>query len=241
MLAFLLWLTKGHGVRTYFDTLLHRKRGEYGPLWLFEMDSETWAIVWDQCLEDEDTCRLVLSEDPTWFNREWHKDGRRPNPMYETPDQALEEIIRSLHAMKETFDQADVKRSHYAAYAALAEYHLYTQVAESHPSFPQAEEPLRSDMPARTDLEAIRVVEGTQLATDPDKTQPMPASQVSEAKKPWEVAATEPTASNFKPDMSLHAKMEWACNNVPRMSRLRILREGAELLCNQLIEKHYRA
>lgn len=48
------------------------------------------------------TCRLVLSKDPNWFSREWTKDGRRPNPTYGTPCQALEEIIRSLQAMKET-------------------------------------------------------------------------------------------------------------------------------------------
>gem|GEM_PF-7029681 len=50
----------------------------------------------------------------------------------------------------------------------------------------------------------------------------------------------KPTGLNFQPDASLHAKMEWVCDNVPKMSKLRILREGAELLCNQLIEKHYR-
>lgn len=59
--------------------------------------------------------------------------------------------------------------------------------------------------------------------------------------KPWEAASGEPTAVNFRPDMPLHAKMEWVCENVPRMSRLRILREGATLLCNQLIDKHYRS
>lgn len=57
-------------------------------------------------------------------------------------------------------------------------------------------------------------------------------------KKPWELASGDPTAINFRPDMSLHAKMEWVCENVPKMSRLRILREGATLLCNQLIAKH---
>jgi hypothetical protein len=35
------------------NTLLHRKRGAYGPLWIFELDPETWAIVWSGWLEDD--------------------------------------------------------------------------------------------------------------------------------------------------------------------------------------------
>lgn len=70
---------------------------------------------------------------------------------------------------------------------------------------------------------------------------PESAGAAAGGQKPWEVASGDPTAINFRPDMSLHAKMEWVCENVPRMSRLRILREGATLLCNQLIDKHYRS
>jgi hypothetical protein len=66
------------------------------------------------------------------------------------------------------------------------------------------------------------------------------AGTVVGGQKPWEQASGDPTAINFRPDMSLHAKMEWVCDNVPKMSRLRILREGAELLCNMIIEKHHR-
>ena len=78
----------------------------------------------------------------------------------------------------------------------------------------------------------------------PDVISKAPPEAVGAAvgeRKPWEVASGEPTAINFRPDMSLHAKMEWVCENVPRMSRLRILREGASLLCNQLIDKHHRS
>ena len=225
-------------MRTYFETLLHRKRGEYGPLWLFELDSETWAIVWEECLDDEDACRLVLSEDPNWFNREWTKDGRRPNPTYGTACHALEEIIQSLQAMREAFDEGDVKRSHYSAYAALAEYHLHTLMAEAHFSHLSADElPIPDVEPPAQPLEAPHVAEEVKPTAEPEKTPHASATQAAEVKRPWEVCNTEPTASNFRPDLSLHAKMEWVCNNVPKMSRLRILREGAELLCNQLIEK----
>lgn len=228
-------------MRTYFETLLHRKQGEYGPLWLFELDSGAWAIVWEECLDDEDACRLVLSEDPNWFNSEWTKDGRRPNPMYGTPCQALEEIIRSLQGMKEAFDEGDVKRSHYSAYVALAEYHLHTLVAETHSSQVHADEPPIPEVDAPDQpLEAEILVEVTQSLAEPEKTHTALATHSAKSTKPWEVCDTEPTASNFRPDLPLHSKMEWVCNNVPKMSRLRILREGAGLLCNQLIEKHYK-
>lgn len=75
---------------------------------------------------------------------------------------------------------------------------------------------------------------------EPAKASPEAAESVTAGKAPWELASGDPTAINFRPDMPLHAKMEWVCENVPKMSRLRILREGAELLCNMLIEKHYR-
>jgi len=242
-------------VRTYFETLLHRKQGEYGPLWLFELDSGAWAIVWDECLDDEVTCRLILSEAPNWFNREWHKDGRRPNPTYETPCQALEEIIRSLQAMKEAFDDGDVKRSHYSAYVALAEYHLHTLEAEERSAPLRAGEvPVPEAGNTAQLAEPVQALDQTQPVAGPEQTPPAPAEQAAHVhrrtddpapsadagKKPWEVCDTEPTASNFRPDLPLHAKMEWVCNNVPKMSRLRILREGAELLCNQLIDKHSR-
>lgn len=80
----------------------------------------------------------------------------------------------------------------------------------------------------------------TQLPSMAAATPPEAAGAALEGKAPWEQASGDPTAINFRPDMPLHAKMEWVCENVPRMSRLRILREGAALLCDQLIAKHYR-
>jgi len=243
MAAFLVFRrTKGHGVRTYCETLLHCKRGEYGPLWLLELDPETWAIVWEECLDDEHTCRLILEEDPNWFNREWTKDGRRPNPTYGTACHALEEIIRSLQIMKETFAEGDVKQNHYSAYVALAEYHLHTLKAEERSSSLRADElPIPNVETTVQPLEAPRFGEVTQPSLEPEKTSFAPAQQAVEATKPWELFTSAPTAILFKPDASLHAKMAWICDNVPKMSRLRILREGAELLCSQLIEKHYRS
>jgi hypothetical protein len=70
-----------------------------------------------------------------------------------------------------------------------------------------------------------------------------PAPQAAEAKstaKPWEDLSEKPTGLNFQPGAALHAKMNWVCDNVPKMSRLRILREGAMMLCDALIEKHYK-
>jgi hypothetical protein len=228
-------------VRTYFETLLHRKQGEYGPLWLFELDSGAWAIVWEECLNDEAACRLILSEDPNWFNREWHKDGRRPNPTYETPCQALEEIIQSLQTMKEAFDEGDVKRSHYSAYVALAEYHLHTLEAEERSTPLRAWEGPVSEVGNTAQLVKSRpALDQTQPTAEPEQMPLAPALQAAEVKKPWELANSIPTSILFKPEATLHSKMDWICNNVPKMSRLRILREGAELLCNRLIEKHYK-
>jgi outer membrane biosynthesis protein TonB len=74
------------------------------------------------------------------------------------------------------------------------------------------------------------------------KTAPEPAPQAPAVKaKPWESASETPKGLNFQPDAALHAKMNWVCNNVPGgMSRLRILREGALMLCDALIAKHYK-
>lgn len=87
---------------------------------------------------------------------------------------------------------------------------------------------------------APQAVDVAQPIAEVEKTAPAPAPAAVATKKPWELASGDPTAINFRPDPSLHAKMEWVCDNVPKMSRLRILREGAEMLCNMLIEKHYR-
>jgi hypothetical protein len=90
---------------------------------------------------------------------------------------------------------------------------------------------------------AAQALEPVQLPAEVEKTPPAPAPQAEEAKpkaKPWEDLTDQPKGLNFQPAADLHAKMNWVCDNVPKMSRLRILREGAELLCNQLIAKYYK-
>jgi len=86
-------------------------------------------------------------------------------------------------------------------------------------------------VPARSEAQSI-----TSTATVP----PEAGGAAVGGLKPWERASGEPTAVNFRPDIPLHAKMEWVCENVPRMSRLRILREGAMAECDRLIELHYK-
>jgi len=116
---------------------------------------------------------------------------------------------------------------------------------ETPPSTPPADKAPEAEKP----LEEGKPPEEVKPPVEPEKAPPAPAPQAEhvhrrasdpapEAKKPWEVASGDPTAVNFRPELSLHAKMEWVCNNVPRMSRLRILREGAEMLCDHLIEKY---
>ena len=234
-------------MRTYLQTLLYRKRGTYGPLWLFELDPATWAIVWDEWLEDDEACRLILQEDPKWFNRDWGRDGRRPNPTYKTSQQALDEIIRLLQAMKADLSDEHVEQSRYSTYIALAlqdrnrALGVEIVVGSDEPS------PFHNSLlgPAEsTPLEApvgLHAVVTAPESAEPEKTSHAPAAAVAEPKKPWELVTSDPTAVNFKPEPSLHAKMEWVSKNVPGgMSRLKILREGAALLCDQLIEKYYR-
>jgi hypothetical protein len=231
-------------VRTYLNTLLHRKRGAYGPLWIFELDPETWAIVWSGWLEDEVTCHLILSEDPEWFKRDWGMDGRRPNPTYKTQRAALEEVIRSLQIMKVDLQVNEAENRKYALYISDAEHDLRRVLMSQQGDEPQANEvTVQEPENIRAASEALggaRAVAPTAYLADAEKAPPAPATQAAEGKRPWEVASCDPTAVNFRPELSLHAKMEWVCNNVPKMSRLRILREGAELLCDQLIATHYR-
>lgn len=74
----------------------------------------------------------------------------------------------------------------------------------------------------------------------PEKTPPAAAPDAPAAKKPWEESTERGKGLNFQPDELLHAKMNWVCDNVPRMSRLRILRDGAMAECDRLIELHYK-
>jgi hypothetical protein len=232
-------------VRTYLNTLLHRKRGEYGPLWLFELDDEVWAIVWNGWLEDEDICYAILSEDAQLFSRKWGKDGRRPNPTYRTRCTALEEIIRSLRIMKADSKTDDAEQRKYALYISVAEHDLHQALIDLEPNEVLASE-LKVQMPSH--VPAAREAAGDALAPETvrapagaDKAAPAPSMQAVEAKrKPWDNPTVKPTGLNFQPDTALHAKMEWICDNVPKMSRLRILRDGAMAECDRLIALHYK-
>jgi hypothetical protein len=76
--------------------------------------------------------------------------------------------------------------------------------------------------------------------TIPTQTLPEAAKTTAEAMAPWDQATEPGKGLNFLPDTLLHAKMNWVCNNVPRMSRLRILRDGAMAECDRLIALHYK-
>lgn len=232
-------------MRTYLNTLLHRKRGAYGPLWVFELDPETWAIVWSGWLEHENTCRLILSEDPEWFNCDWSMDGRRPNPTYKTHRGALEEVIRLLRTMAADLEQSGVEQRRYGVYISDAEHDLHRMLTSQ-----QGGEPHTNESKVHARERALIAPESAGVAQAPESAQSpvevkrvptAPAMRAAEGKaKPWENSTETPKGLNFQPDAALHAKMNWVCENLPKMSRLRILREGAELLCNQLIEENYR-
>lgn len=230
-------------MRTYLNTLLHRKRGAYGPLWIFELDPETWAVVWRGWLEDEATCHLILSEDPAWFNRDWGMDGRRPNPTYKTRRAALEEVVRSLRAMKVDLKDDNAEQRKYDVYISDAEHDLHgVQTSELHPGEATVLV-LENALAASEAPGAAQASKSAQPAVEAEKTPPAPAPQAVEAKhttKPWDNPTDKPTGLNFQPPADLHAKMNWVCENVPQMSRLRILREGAMMFCDAMIEKHYK-
>lgn len=57
---------------------------------------------------------------------------------------------------------------------------------------------------------------------------------------PWDRSTAPSKGLNFQPETLLHAKMNWVCDNVPKMSRLRILRDGAMAECDRLIALHYK-
>jgi hypothetical protein len=100
------------------------------------------------------------------------------------------------------------------------------------PAVTPAETPAEPAKPAPTPAEPAAHVH--KRATDPAPDAPAPK------RKPWENPTDTPKGLNFQPPADLHAKMNWVCDNVPKMSRLRILREGAMMLCDALIAKHYK-
>lgn len=228
-------------MRTYLNTLLHRKRGAYGPLWIFELDQETWAIVWSGWLADEPTCHLILSEDPAWFNRDWGMDGRRPNPTYKTQHAALEEVVWALREMMGGLQEDDPDQRQYAIYISDAEHDLHRlQTRDLHTSGATVSR-LENVLAAPAVARVAETADAGQTPGQGEKT-PVPVAQATASKaRPWDGAEGSPKGVNFQPSAELHAKMEWVSKNVPGgMSRLAILREGAMMLCDALIAKHYR-
>lgn len=244
----------------FLDDLLIRKRGAYGPWGLYHLDSGSWAVVWEACLEDEDACECILYESPAWFNVEPERDGRRPNPTYSSQQSALVEIIRQLLPMLEAPD--GIQHS--------AVYHTYMNWAHADLLVPLLDWPMSAsyphDMPQSSPIsELLLTVSGddaevsgelptmqsesapTPSAAAPVETQAEPvqtpsaaAEAVPVAKKPWEDLSRGSKGMNFQPDPELYAKMMWCKENVPMMALLRILRDGANRECDRLIELYYK-
>jgi hypothetical protein len=125
---------------------------------------------------------------------------------------------------------------------ALRQVDLF-QVANSPPGAPARPEDQSSSTLAKAPPEvagAPQTIEAAQPTAEVEKSAPAPTPAAVATKKPWEVASGNPTAVNFRPDQSLHAKMEWVCDNVPKRSKLRILRDGAMAECDRLIALHYK-
>lgn len=58
-------------------------------------------------------------------------------------------------------------------------------------------------------------------------------------RKPWEASGIRGKGVNLKTSAELYAKMKWITENVPRMSILKIVRQGAEAEADRLIAEHY--
>jgi hypothetical protein len=244
----------------FLDDLLIRKRGAYGPWGLYHLDSGNWAIVWEACLEEEKACESILYESCLWFNVEPARDGRPANPKYPSQQAALVEIVRHLVSSLEELHGSQ-RRPLYQTYLSWAKADLMVPLLDwpmsaSYPhDMPHAPAPWaiaptepRAESteygnPMSVSLEAVTAPTATAPAetpAEPEKTPPAPAQAVPAAKKPWEESTERGKGVNFQPDELLHAKMSWVCDNVPRMSRLRILRDGAMTECDRLIAIHYK-
>lgn len=57
--------------------------------------------------------------------------------------------------------------------------------------------------------------------------------------KPWEELSRGSKSMNFQPDAELYAKMMWCKENVPMMSLLKLLRQGAIAECDRLIALYH--
>jgi hypothetical protein len=172
-------------------------------------------------------------------------NGRRPNPTYETQRAALEEVIRSLQSMKVSLKHDEAEQRKYEIFISNAAHDLHQLLTST-----QGEEVHNNALTAQgakyatTAPEALgdgQANESAQGLGEPEKAPLTVAPQAPATKpKPWENPTDSPKGLNFHPEAELHAKMNWVCDNVPKMSRLRILREGAMMYCDQLIAMHYR-
>ena len=241
-------------VPTYLDELLEYKRGDYGPLALFELDSTTWAVVPQNCLENEESCRRILLKDPHWFNSDWGTDGRRPNPTYESQHAALHEIIRLL-AVDMANRVADAsRRKLFLLYMANAEADLQVPLTdwEVSASFPRdvsvtcgiklsntGEVIARAPSEVRSAASTGTVMESSQAVAQ--KPFPADAPQAAEVnRRPWEDLSRGAKGLNLPMSPELYAKMVWCTDNIPKMSLQKLARMGAEKMADELIAKHYK-
>jgi hypothetical protein len=235
-----------NSARTYLNTLLHRKRGSYGPLWVFELDPTTWVVVSSALLGDEANCRSILSEDPNWFNRDWGTDGRRPNPTYKTQHEVLQEVIRLLWSMKNELQHDDAEQTRYTVYISNAEHDLHQALTSQQSSTEHRDEcttQMSETAASQEDVQAEQTPEPAQPPAEVEKTPPAPALQATEAKpkpKPWEDLSAGAKGLNLPMSPELYAKMLWCTNNIPKMSLQKLARMGAEKMADELIAKYYK-
>lgn len=75
----------------------------------------------------------------------------------------------------------------------------------------------------------------------PAPTSPAGAAESATAPtKPWEDLSRGSKSMNFQPDPELYAKMMWCKENVPMMSLLKLLRQGAIAECDRLIALYHK-
>lgn len=68
---------------------------------------------------------------------------------------------------------------------------------------------------------------------------PRAAESATAPTKPWEDLRRGSKSMNFQPDPELYAKMMWCKENVPMMSLLKLLRQGAIAECDRLIALYH--
>jgi hypothetical protein len=201
---------------SYLDKVIECKRASYGPWGLYQLPSGAWAAVWEFCLDDEDACRRIYEEDPTWFNGSTTRDGRPPNPTYASQFDAQVEISRALVA----------------------------EIARVGPEPRVGPDLGRQLLLVRADM-SVDLTDWNQSATYPWDQEELRealtegAGEVHLGPFPWECATGTPKGISIKLPATSYAKLQWVCDNVPRMSLQRIAREGAEAYADRLVALHF--